>query len=81
MKLQASCLLGSLEADCWLTPACLPHSPASAKALQLAAQAFPTATITTASAQARLLILSGLTAMYSVRSIPFKVSAEAAPLL
>jgi len=49
------CLLGSLEPDCWLTPAFLPHSPALAKALQLAAQAFSTAMVTAASAQARLL--------------------------
>ncbi len=76
-------MLGSLEPDCWLTPACLPHSPALAKALQLAAQAFSTATVTAASAQARLLTLAdqpvltlaGLTAICIAHSIRSKVSA------
>jgi len=49
----------SLKPDCWLTTAFLPHSPALAKALQLAAQAFSTATVTAAGAQARLLTLAG----------------------
>ena len=45
----ASCLLRNLELNCWLTPPCLPHSPAFnlAQALQLVrahvAQAFQTA--------------------------------------
>jgi len=49
--------------------------------LQLAAQAFSTATVTAASAQARLLTLAGLTATCIAHSIQFKVSAEALPLL
>jgi len=59
----------------------LPHSPALAKALQLAAQTFSTATVTAAGAQARLLTLAGLTAICIAHSIHFKVSAEAVPLL
>jgi len=59
----------------------LPHSPALAKALQLAAQAFSTATVTAVSAQARLLTLAGLTAICIAHSIHSKVSAEAVPLL
>jgi len=59
----------------------LPHSPALAKALQLAAKAFSTATVTAASAQARLLTLAGLTATCIAHSIHSKVSAEAVPLL
>jgi len=52
-----------------------------AKALQLAAQTFSTATVTAASAQARLLTLAGLTAICIAHSIHSKVSAEAVPLL
>jgi len=59
----------------------LPHSPALAKALQLAAQTFSTATVTAASEQARLLTLAGLTAICIAHSIHSKVSAEAVPLL
>jgi len=44
-------LLGSLKPDSWLTPAFLPHSPAFAKAVQLAAQVFSTAMVTAAGAQ------------------------------
>jgi len=47
----------------------LPHSPALAKALQLAPQAFSMATVTAASAQARLLTLAGLTAICIAHSI------------
>jgi len=72
---------GQPEPDCWLTPAFLPHSPASAKALQLAAQAFSTATVTAASAHARLLTLAGLTAICIGHSIHSKISAEAVPVL
>jgi len=71
-----SCLLGSLKPDCWLTPAFLPHSPALAKAVQLAAQAFSRATVTAAGAQARLLTLAGLTSICIAHSIHSKVSAE-----
>jgi len=49
--------------------------------LQLAAQAFSTATVTAVSAQARLLTLAGLTAICIAHSIHSKVSAEAVPLL
>jgi len=63
---------------CW---AFLPHSPALAQTLQLAAQAFSTATVTAASAQARLLTLAGLTAICIAHSIHSKVSADAMPLL
>jgi len=59
----------------------LPHSAALAKALQLAAQAFSTATVTAASAQARLLTLAGFTAICTAHSIQSKVSAGAVPLL
>jgi len=59
----------------------LPHSPALAKALQLAAQAFSTATVTVASAQARQLTLAGLTAICIALNVRFKVSAEAVPSL
>ena len=45
-----------------MTPAFLPHSPALARALQLAAQALSAAAVTAASAHARLLVLAGLTA-------------------
>jgi len=65
----------------------LPHSPALAKApavakaLQLAAQAFSTATITAASTQTRLLTLADLTAICIAHSTHFQVSAGAVPLL
>jgi len=59
----------------------LPHLPALAKASQLAAQAFLTATVTAASAQARLLTLAGLTAICIAHSVHSKVSAEAVLLL
>jgi len=59
----------------------LPHSPALDKALQLAAQACPTATVTAASAQARLLTLAGLAAVCIDAVLHSKVSAEAMPLL
>jgi len=49
--------------------------------LQLAAQAFSTATVTAAGAQARLLTLADLTAICIANSIHSKVSAEAVPLL
>jgi len=63
-----------------LTPAFLPHSSALAKALQLAAQMFSRATVSAASAQARLLILAGLTAIcIALQGFHFKVSAEALP--
>ena len=71
----------SLKPDCWLTTAFLPHSPALAKPLQLAAQAFSTATVTAASAQARLLTLAGFTAICIAHSVYSKDSAEAVPLL
>ena len=67
--------------DCWLTPPGLPHSPASAKALQLAAQtstATVAATVVT-SAQARLLTLAGLTAICIAHSIHSKGFADAVP--
>jgi len=74
-------LLGSLEPDCGLTPAFLPHLPALAQALQLAAQAFSTATVTAASAHGRVLTLAGLTATCIAHNVHSKVSAEAVPLL
>ena len=74
-------LLGSFKPDYWLTPALLPHSPALAKALQLAAQAFATATVTAAGAQAHVLALAGLTTICIGHSIHAKVSAEAVPIL
>jgi len=52
-----------------------------AKALQLAAQTFSTATVTAAGAQARLLTPAGLTAICIAHSIHSKDSAEAVPLL
>jgi len=55
----------------------LPHSPALAKALQLATQAFSMATVTAASAQAGLLTLAGLTTICIEHSIHSKVSDEA----
>ena len=73
-------LLGSLEPDCWLTPPFLPHSPASAKVLQLASQAFSLATVTAAGVQARLPTLAGLTATCISHSVHPKVSAEALPI-
>jgi len=59
----------------------LPHSPALAQALQVAAQAFSTATVTAASAHGRLLTLAGLTATCIAHNVHSKVSAEAVPLL
>ncbi len=64
---------------CWT--ASMPHSPALAQALQLAAQAFSPATVTAASAPARLLTLAGLTATCIAHDVHSKVSAEAVPLL
>jgi len=49
--------------------------------LRLAAQAFSTATVTAAGAQARLLTLAGLTAICIAHGIHSKVSVEAVPLL
>jgi len=49
--------------------------------LQPAAQAFSTATVTAAGAQARLLTLAGLTAIFIAHSIHSNASAEAVPLL
>ncbi len=58
----------------------MPHSPALAQALQLAAQAFSPVTVTAASAPA-LLTLAGLTATCIAHDVHYKVSAEAVPLL
>ena len=56
------------QAEQW--GALLTHSPALAKGLQLAAQAFSAAAVTAASAQARLLTLAGLTAICIAHSTP-----------
>ena len=77
-----------MKIACWaasndhrLTPAFLPHSPALARALQLAAQALSAATVTAASAQARLPVLAGLTATCIAHSNHIQVFAEAGSLL